>query len=302
MSGVVGRLEKPAVVLAHGLVHPLGALSDLVLKETYFRGVPQALRLRGYRVLEPRVSAMGHVAERAAQLRELVSAWDERERGERVVVLAHSMGGLDARWMVSKLRGDELVKSLVTIGTPHRGCSVADFVVEDFSPLLHLEKLGVSLRALECLTVREAGAFNRACPDADSVRYFSVSGQKGDDDKLYTPILRPSHKYVRRREGPNDGMVSVASSKWGVHLGVVDRDHLELCDSLALYSKVLSLFQGSCQASAAAAAAGAAGAARVSAAGHLAMQQLRDGSEEAGAELSRRVRELLGSGLELTSR
>jgi triacylglycerol lipase len=300
-SGVVGRLEKPAVVLAHGLVHPLGALSDLVLKETYFRGVSQALRLRGYRVLEPRVSAMGHVAERAAQLRELVSAWDERERGERVVVLAHSMGGLDARWMVSKLRGDELIHSLVTVGTPHRGCSVADFVVDDL-PLLHLEKLGVSLRALECLTVREAGAFNRACPDADSVRYFSVSGQKGDDDKLYTPILRPSHKYVRRREGPNDGMVSVASSKWGVHLGVVDRDHIEQIDSLALYSKVLSLFQGSRQASAAAAAVGAAGAARVSAAGHLAMQQLRDGSEEAGLELSRRVRELLGSGLELANR
>jgi pimeloyl-ACP methyl ester carboxylesterase len=256
---------------------------------------------------------MGHVADRATQLRELVSSWDERERGERVVVLAHSMGGLDARWMVSPgsgLRGDELVHSLVTIGTPHRGCSVADFVVDDL-PLLHLEKLGVSLRALECLTVREAGAFNCACPDADSVRYFSVSGQKGDDN-LSTPILRPSHKYVRRREGPNDGMVSVASSKWGVHLGVVDRDHIEQIDSLPLYSKVLSLFQGSRQASAAASAAaaaaasaaasaaGAAGASR--AAGQLAMQQLRDGSEEAGAELSRRVRELLGSGLELASR
>jgi pimeloyl-ACP methyl ester carboxylesterase len=40
---------------------------------------------------------------------------------ERVHVIAHSMGGLIARYYVQRLGGDERVHTLVTLGTPHSG-------------------------------------------------------------------------------------------------------------------------------------------------------------------------------------
>jgi pimeloyl-ACP methyl ester carboxylesterase len=40
---------------------------------------------------------------------------------ERVNLLGHSMGGLDSRWYVEQLGGEDYVDTLVTLGTPHRG-------------------------------------------------------------------------------------------------------------------------------------------------------------------------------------
>ncbi|PSQ19274.1 hypothetical protein BRD00_03310 [Halobacteriales archaeon QS_8_69_26] len=42
-----------------------------------------------------------------------------------VDVLAHSMGGLSARWAVEHLDGDDYVDDLVTLGTPHQGTYLA---------------------------------------------------------------------------------------------------------------------------------------------------------------------------------
>jgi hypothetical protein len=41
--------------------------------------------------------------------------------GQRVDVLAHSMGGLVARWWIERVDGDRAVRRLVTCGTPHEG-------------------------------------------------------------------------------------------------------------------------------------------------------------------------------------
>lgn len=41
--------------------------------------------------------------------------------GERVNIVGHSMGGLDSRWYVEQLGGEEYVDTLVTLATPHHG-------------------------------------------------------------------------------------------------------------------------------------------------------------------------------------
>lgn len=49
-----------------------------------------------------------------------------REKENRPVdIIAHSMGGLAARWFVEKQGGDRFVDDLITMGTPHRGNNVA---------------------------------------------------------------------------------------------------------------------------------------------------------------------------------
>ncbi len=49
----------------------------------------------------------------------------EAERAKRVVVVAHSMGGLVARYWLGPLGGWPWCHSLVTLGTPHRGAPKA---------------------------------------------------------------------------------------------------------------------------------------------------------------------------------
>lgn len=44
-----------------------------------------------------------------------------RGGGRRCVLIGHSMGGLVARQYVQELGGDQLVDTVVTLGTPHRG-------------------------------------------------------------------------------------------------------------------------------------------------------------------------------------
>ena len=44
---------------------------------------------------------------------------------ERIHVIGHSLGGLIARYYVTRLGGDERVHTLVTLGTPHRGSYLA---------------------------------------------------------------------------------------------------------------------------------------------------------------------------------
>lgn len=44
-----------------------------------------------------------------------------REHGERPVLFAHSMGGLNSRYYVEEMDGADDVQHLVTVGTPHRG-------------------------------------------------------------------------------------------------------------------------------------------------------------------------------------
>jgi pimeloyl-ACP methyl ester carboxylesterase len=52
-------------------------------------------------------------------------AGSEGERRDRVVLVAHSMGGLVARYWLGPLGGWPLCRSLVTLGTPHRGAPKA---------------------------------------------------------------------------------------------------------------------------------------------------------------------------------
>ncbi|WP_039932708.1 lipase/acyltransferase domain-containing protein [Streptomyces viridochromogenes] len=47
------------------------------------------------------------------------------ERAGRVVVVAHSMGGLVARYWLGPLEGWPLCRALITLGTPHRGAPKA---------------------------------------------------------------------------------------------------------------------------------------------------------------------------------
>lgn len=54
-----------------------------------------------------------------------LAAISMRHGGSEVDVIAHSMGGLDARWCIEERGGARYVDDLVTLGTPHQGTNAA---------------------------------------------------------------------------------------------------------------------------------------------------------------------------------
>jgi triacylglycerol esterase/lipase EstA (alpha/beta hydrolase family) len=61
------------------------------------------------------------VATSARHLQKFVAEVMARENASQVDIVAHSLGGLVARYYIEKLGGSEHVARLVTIGSPHKG-------------------------------------------------------------------------------------------------------------------------------------------------------------------------------------
>lgn len=220
----VPRLNAP-IVLVHGLCgfDRIYALRRVV--KDYFPGVREQLERGGNRVLSARVSPTAGVARRAAELRRYILA--EVPAGP-VHLIGHSMGGLDARYMVSRLGMADRVLSVTTVGTPHRGSSFADWGVRRVARIVtpFLDILGIPHQAFFDLTTDGCRRLNEEMPDVPGVRYFAVAGVC--DRALLGPEWLFPYGVVARAEGANDGMVSVASATWGEHTDVWRGDHLNL--------------------------------------------------------------------------
>jgi triacylglycerol lipase len=221
------RPRRPArprypVVLAHGLfgfdeIHVAGA------RHAYFKGVAARLEESSWQVSLARVRGAASVKARAAELAECIRAVD----APKVNVVAHSMGGLDARYAISRLGMAKHVAALVTVGAPHLGTPVADLgagLAARLGLRLALETAGVGLGAFDDLTVARMEAFNADVADAPGVSYGSVVGIARKKRHM-NPLLLPTYLYLKARAGDNDGMVPATSQRWGEVLATIEADH-----------------------------------------------------------------------------
>jgi triacylglycerol lipase len=224
MATAVPKLQAP-ILLVHGLIgYDRIKIGNFTLA-SYFRGIPELLDGAGNRVMMTRVSPTAGVAVRAGQLKAYL---DRQAPGEPVHILAHSMGGLDARYLVSRLLDAGRVLSLTTIGTPHRGSALADWGMKRFERLFRpcFNLLRLPSQAFDDLTTVRCREFNAEVPDVPGVRYFSVAGRHEPD--FLRPGWRLPQQIIEEAEGPNDGLVSLASASYGESCEVWDGDHLSL--------------------------------------------------------------------------
>ncbi len=194
----------------------------------YWGRIPKALMRNGAVIHLGRQQSAASVkdtaGELAARIEEIV-----RETGcEKVNIIAHSKGGLDVRYAVSRLGLDRYTASVTTINTPHRGCHFADTLLEKTPEKVKntiarrynaaLKKLGDTnpdfITAVTDLTASSCRRFNEETPDKDGVYYQSVASKmiKWTNGKF---PMNLSHILVRPFDGENDGLVSVESAKWG---------------------------------------------------------------------------------------
>jgi len=210
------------VVLAHGLFG-FDEVGVGGARRAYWRGIRDALEKDGCKVIVPRVPAVGSVAERAAALARALEEVDEK----RLNLIAHSMGGLDARFAAARLGLGRRMAALVTVGTPHRGSPLADLGT-DLAARVGLKRVlevaGVSLDAFHDLATERMARFNQEVPDVRSVAYASVVGVVHRKRRT-NPLLVPGYLWMKPRWGPSDGVVPASSQRWGEVLAEVEADH-----------------------------------------------------------------------------
>lgn len=234
----------------------------------YFWGVRDDLLEAGEPlVFTPAVDPFDDSEVRGAQLLAHVERIVAETGFAKVNLVAHSQGGLDARF-VAHFRPD-LVASVTTISTPHRGTRLADLALglTDHGPVPGLLDALVRLigrplwsaagddtsvtSAMRQLSTAGAAAFNAAYPDAAGVAYYSLAGRTDwhrggeicavDDappfivrwaderdpvDALFL-ITEPLLDGGLFDPIPNDGLVTVASARWGRFLGCIPADHID---------------------------------------------------------------------------
>lgn len=208
--------EATAVVFAHGY---LGALP-----RAYWIGCTRLmaqLRARGIAVHVAQAHMTGRIAERARHLARELDATTAR----RVIVVGHSMGGLDARFLAAWLDPQHRVSDVITLGTPHHGTYAADMAHRLAPRLPALVRL-LDQGGLYDLTRAAVARFNAEVPDRPDVRYHAIAGRIAPA-AVPAPI-RPLARRLQQHDGDNDGLVPVASAHWGPTVVIDDADHFAL--------------------------------------------------------------------------
>jgi triacylglycerol lipase len=255
------------IVLMHGM-GGFNQLENLPLTVSYFNGVQADLEAEGEKQVFVTVAPPFNTSEeRAAALMPQLLQILAQTGAAKLNLIGHSQGGLDARVLTSPngLHMGDLVASVTTVATPHRGTPVTDLVLglvpgaadatvsSVTDALLQLLEDGVysvksnpSLFAQmnEMTTSYMASTFNPKYVDAPGVVYASYAGRTNlesgtgvCDDGEYAneqsnvdvpqTVLATTADYIQSQGLDNDGLVPVESAKWGTFMECVPADHLK---------------------------------------------------------------------------
>jgi len=194
----------------------------------YWGRIPYELERNGAKIYYGNHSSAASIADSAAELKERIEEILAESGAEKVNIIAHSKGGLDCRYAISKLGAEDYIASLTTINTPHRGCLFADYLLTKISPDIKnkvaetynstLRKFGEMnsdfLAAVNDLTDSHCKKLNNEMPTPKGIYCQSVGSvlRKANSGKF---PLNFSYYLVKFFSGENDGLVSEKSFKWG---------------------------------------------------------------------------------------
>lgn len=237
------------LVLNHG-IFGFATLGDIV----YFNGVKKHLTTRfpGLRVLVAQVPPDGTIEVRGTQLgqqiRQALQPGGTLDPNESVHIIAHSMGGLDARFLLSPDNPNNMadrITSLTTISAPHKGSPIADLLIKIKDSIIPEEKLlahalsavlahaHIPVGGLDNLTTDGVRKFNDEFSDSDSTKKFSVAGVGRGIKVLGIHVdtcvaLRLAYRIIKDKAGEdNDGLVSLSSATWGEGPELWPADHAD---------------------------------------------------------------------------
>lgn len=197
------------------------------------------LKASGYTVYHSHVGWAADVNTRAEALKENIRKILDQTGARRINIIAHSMGGLDARHMLFNDREygkiHHSVASLTTISTPHEGSPFADWVLERFLFLPAMfGTIGLDVTGLKDLRTAVCAKFN----SDPTVEAFEAKCESEIQFRTYAgaqtfwgvfSLLKVAFKIIEHNEGENDGLVSIRSARWrGKYFqhAITQTDHL----------------------------------------------------------------------------
>jgi triacylglycerol lipase len=261
------------------LVHGMAGFDRVFGVIEYFFAIPEALREGGAEVFSAEVSAIASTEQRGEQLLAQVEYITAVTGAAKVNLIGHSQGGLDSRY-VMHVRPD-LVASVTTVGSPHAGSRMADFLADNIEPggfaetVLDLlgDSFGILLRlvggasneqdaagALQTVTSAGARRFSTRYPGGippapcdqngestwQGIRLYSWTGRRA-----FTHVLDPTdYAFVVAKQftgRQSDGLVDPCSARFGELLGKRYRmnhlDEVNQISGLVFRSNPRSLFR-----------------------------------------------------------
>lgn len=231
-----------------------------------FYEVEPALRAAGFEVSSAVLPPFNGTDVRATYLARAIDAVLTRTGAKKVNLVAHSLGGVDARDVVARLGYGDRVASVSTIATPHRGTKTARVfegaasskIIQTLAGWIGCDESNRGTcddldlpAALASLSDAKMGAFNARTPDDSRVFYQSWAAvsavrevdtaptseyewatKRACEDKVAGDrgIAMAMQFFVLQQvvgdQGPIDGMVKVESARWGLFRGCIRTDHL----------------------------------------------------------------------------
>ncbi|MBQ8960047.1 MAG: hypothetical protein IJ071_02380 [Ruminococcus sp.] len=209
------------------LVHGMGFRDGRI---GYWGRIPRVLREKGARVFFGGQEANASIQRNALLLAERLRRVLRETGAEKVNIIAHSKGGLEARWLISVLGMGGSVASLTTISTPHQGSAVMEKLMRLPEPLMKLigrttdvfKRLGGdeqpdTFACFRQLTKGYMKEFNRLCPDDGRVLYRSCAFTM--KSPLSDILMAVPFAAVKAMNGQSDGFLVPEEVRWGQFMG-----------------------------------------------------------------------------------
>lgn len=238
------------------LVHGMGFRDRRHL--CYWGRIPKILEQNGARVYFGCQDSSGSVEGNALQLKAALNRVLTETGAEKVNIIAHSKGGLEARYLISTMGYGDRVASLTTLSTPHNGSVTVDKLLRFPTSAVKAgckaadlwfralgDKSPDTYSAVNTFTTEAAKKFNSENPDDPRVYYQSyafVMDRAASDIFMMIPWAVVNHF-----EGENDGLLTPKSAEWtnfkGIYRGS-GRRGISHCDEVDMRRRGCKITSG----------------------------------------------------------
>ena len=248
---------KYPIILAHGIA------AKQVRIMNAFGHIEDVLRDEGYTVYVADTDGFGSIESNAMQLKRFSERVMAECGVEKVNIIGHSKGGLDAKYMILELGMEDSVASLTTLCTPHRGSIIASWIwklplwlkrwfafsINSFyKHVCHDENPDAMTACDQLRAVDESEETLRFSHKVYCQSYSATIGKMSDCFIMALPM-----KFQKHFENlESDGLVTEASTKFGNYRGKcldIPISHVQIIDLFSKKSqkeKIYEFYKGIC--------------------------------------------------------
>jgi triacylglycerol lipase len=212
------------------LIHGTGFRDHKLIN--YWGRIPKALKNEGAEIYYGYQDSWGTIEANAQVIKKNIINLIATTGCEKVNLIAHSKGGMEARYLISSLEMDGKIASLTTISTPHHGSKTMD-VFYNMPRILHVfiahfvnlwfkilgDKSPNFYTTSRQFSTYFCEEFNKQNLDSEWVYYQSYATvMKNSFSDIFMVIPNIVISLV---DGENDGLVTPRSATWTNFRGVL---------------------------------------------------------------------------------